>query len=65
MDKDLRARLLAAHLANASDTSRPLSRPEGGPGVFDGLWGLVKGVFWGACAWAILGAVYLMLTVGG
>jgi hypothetical protein len=54
--------LVAVHLANASDTSRQISEPQG---VFDSAKGLLRAVFYGSCVWVILTVVYLMLTAGG
>jgi hypothetical protein len=60
---DLKDRLMAVHLANASDTSAtPLAKEED-PLV--GFKGVVKSLVWGACAWAIVGACYLLLTGAG
>jgi hypothetical protein len=62
MSEDLKDRLVAVHLANASDTSRQIGQPQG---VFDSVKGLLRAVFYGACVWVIITAIYLMLTAGG
>jgi hypothetical protein len=64
MNNDLKDRLMAVHLANASDTAPRLVQDEP-EGVFDSAKGVLKAVCYGACVWIIITAIYLMLTAGG
>ena len=62
MSEDLKDRLMAVHLANASDTSRTIAEPEG---AWDGVRGILKAVVYGVCCWVIITVAYLFLTSGG
>ena len=63
--EDLKDRLMAVHLANASDTSPRLIHDEPENSAFDSAKGLARAIVYGACVWAIITVIYLFLTAGG